>query len=134
FGGMMRVYDVQIPANYANTAAVPMVFDLHGYTSNKEQQAAISGWSDLAEKEGFVVVRPDGYQVSWNAGDFCCGQAQAMKLDDIGLMRAIAAAVQKRLCIDPKRIYFSGLSNGGAMSQRVACEAGDLFAMTAPVS
>jgi polyhydroxybutyrate depolymerase len=134
FGGLMRAYDVQIPASYANTTAVPLVFDLHGYTSNKEQQQAISGWSALAEKEGFVVVRPDGFQNSWNGGNFCCGEAQAKGLDDVGLMRAIAAEVQKRLCIDPKRIYFSGLSNGGAMSHRVACEAGDLFAMTAPVS
>lgn len=134
FDGNERTYDVQVPASYDNSAPVPLVLDLHGFTSSKEQQEAISGWNALAEAEGFVVVRPDGWVSSWNAGGFCCGTAQNLDLDDVGLMRAIVAEIQRQLCIDPKRIYATGLSNGGAMSHRLACEAADLFAAVAPVS
>lgn len=134
FDGYERTFDVQVPASYDNSAPVPLVFDLHGFSNTKEQQEAISRWNDLAEAEGFVVVRPQGYFTSWNAGGYCCGTAKTLDLDDVGLMRAIAAEVSSQLCIDEKRIYASGLSNGGAMSHRLACEAADLFAAVAPVS
>ncbi len=135
FGGQMRVYDVQVPASYVKNAIyAPLVFDLHGLLSNKEQQEALSGFSKVADKEGFVVVRVDGYQNSWNGGDYCCGQAKAMGLDDVGLMKAIAVKVEAELCIDAKRVYATGLSNGGALSHRIACDGADVFAMTAPVS
>ncbi|MEQ9318820.1 MAG: PHB depolymerase family esterase [Polyangiaceae bacterium] len=134
--GNERAYEVQVPASYDNTAAVPLVLDLHGYTSNKDDQQNISGWAELAELEGFVVVRPNGFGGlrSWNSGDYCCGQAQSQGLDDVGLMRAIVDEVTAALCIDPKRIFVTGLSNGGAMSHRLACEAADVFAAAAPVA
>lgn len=134
FDDRERVFDVQVPASYDNSAPVPLVLDMHGFSSNKEQQEAISGWNALAEAEGFVVVRPDGYFNSWNGGGFCCGTAQSLDLDDVGLMRAIVEEVSSQLCIDPKRVYASGLSNGGALSHRLACEAADLFAAVAPVA
>ena len=136
FDGNEREYEVQVPASYDNTVAVPLVLDLHGYTSDKDDQQNISGWAELAETEGFVVVRPNGFGGlrSWNSGDYCCGQAQSQNLDDVGLMRAIVDEVTAQLCIDPKRIHVSGLSNGGAMSHRLACEAADVFASAAPVS
>jgi polyhydroxybutyrate depolymerase len=129
-------YEVQVPASYDNTAPVALVLDLHGYTGNKDQQQGLSGFAELAEAEGFVVVRPTGHGAlnSWNAGDVCCGTAQMQNKDDVGLMRAIVAEVAGTVCIDPKRIYATGLSNGGAMSHRLACEAADLFAAVAPVS
>ena len=136
FDGNEREYDVQIPLSYDGSSAVPMVFDLHGYTSTKGAQKLISGFSELAEQEGFIVVRPNGFGAlrSWNAGDFCCGLAQDQDLDDVGLMRAIVDEVSAIACVDPRRIYATGLSNGGAMSHRLACEAADVFAAVAPVS
>ena len=134
FGGHDRTYEVQVPIVYDNSAPVPLVFDMHGYTSNKDQQELVSGFSSLAEEEGFVVVRPQGLQSSWNAGDFCCGTAQSQDLDDVGLMKAIVAEVSASLCIDPKRVYATAISNGGALSHRIACEAADVFAAVAPVA
>lgn len=136
FDGNTREYDVQIPISYDGATALPLVFDLHGYTSNKDQQKAVSGFADLAEDEGFVVVRPNGFGGlrSWNAGDFCCGQAQNQGLDDVGLILAIIDEVAATTCIDPQRIYATGISNGGALSHRLACEAADVFAAVAPVA
>jgi polyhydroxybutyrate depolymerase len=136
FGGNMREYDVQVPLSYDGTVGVPLVLDFHGYTSDKDQQQSISGMQQLSESAGFVVVWPNGFGTlrSWNAGDFCCGQAQSQGLDDVGLARAIVADVSAKACIDPRRVYATGLSNGGAFSHRLACEAADLFAATAPVA
>lgn len=137
FDGNDRDYEVQVPISYDNSAPVPLVFDIHGYSSNKDQQQLVSGIEGKAEEEGFVVVRPNGYGLvtrSWNGGDFCCGDAHAAGLDDVGLMKAIVAAVSTMVCVDPKRVYATGISNGGALSHRLACEASDVFAAVAPVS
>jgi polyhydroxybutyrate depolymerase len=136
FDGNRREYEVAVPASYDGSVAIPLVFDFHGYTSDKDGQQLVSGIAAQAEMHGFAVVRVNGFGVlrSWNAGDFCCGTAQSQGLDDVGLVRAIAAEVTAALCVDPARIYATGLSNGGAMSHRLACEAADLFAAVAPVS
>ena len=136
FDGHDREYEVQVPTSYDGVTRVPMVFDIHGYTESMNQQQDQSGFEQLAEAQGFVVVRPNGFGNvrSFNAGDECCGTAQSQGLDDVGLMRAIAAEVMSLGCIDSRRIYATGLSNGGAMSHRLACEAADLFAAVAPVS
>jgi len=134
FDGKERDYEVRVPLSYDNSHAVPLVIDMHGFTSNKDQQQLVSGWDDLAEAEGFIVVRPNGAGNSWNAGDFCCGSAQSQELDDVGLMKVIVAQVSTDACIDPRRVYATGISNGGAMSHRLACEAADVFAAVAPVS
>lgn len=137
FDGHDREYEVQVPLSYDNSVAVPLVFDIHGLSSNKDQQQLVSGFQAKAEDEGFVVVRPNGYGLlsrSWNGGDFCCGAAQDEGLDDVGLMKAIVQEVSAQVCVDPKRIYATGISNGGALSHRIACEAADVFAAVAPVS
>jgi polyhydroxybutyrate depolymerase len=70
---------------------------------------------------------------SWNAGT-CCGRAASEGLDDVGLLRAFVADISTALCIDRRRVYATGMSNGGYMSHRLGCEAADLFAAVAPVA
>ena len=136
FDGKQRQYDLRVPAGYDDSAAIALVVEFHGYASTNWQQHLISGFAALADQEGFAVAWPNGYGLSrsWNAGDFCCGAAKNEGLDDVGLARAIVQQVSANLCVDPKRIYATGISNGGAMSHRLACEAADLFAAIAPVS
>jgi polyhydroxybutyrate depolymerase len=136
FDGKTRSYEVQVPASYDNSAPIPLVFDLHGLASSATQQQFISGWSSVAEANGFAVVRPSGYGgfPSWNGGSTCCGQALSEGLDDVGLMLAIVEAIDASVCIDAKRIYASGLSNGGAMTHRLGCDAAEVFAAIAPVA
>jgi polyhydroxybutyrate depolymerase len=115
---------------------VPLVLDFHGFTSDSFQQRLISGFLSQSDTSGFVVAHPNGYGVqrSWNAGPFCCGQAVAEKLDDVGLAKAIVKEISARVCIDPKRVYATGISNGGMLSHRLACEASSVFAAIAPVA
>jgi polyhydroxybutyrate depolymerase len=132
--GATRTYLVHVPANVSGAAPVPLVIDLHGLSSSAAAQARLSGWRAKSDEEGFIVVHPQGLDASWNGGDLCCGTAQRNEVDDEGFMRALVARMQQDACIDPKRVYATGLSNGGAMSHLLACETADLFAATAPVS
>lgn len=132
--GRPREYLVHVPDSYAGDAPVPLVLDLHGLTSSAAQQAALSGWRDKSDEVGFIVVHPEGLNASWNGGDLCCGNSRATGVDDEGFMRAIVERLTSEACIDSKRVYATGLSNGGAMAHLLACRAADVFAATAPVS
>jgi polyhydroxybutyrate depolymerase len=129
FGGMNRSYILYIPAGYDGAKRLPLVFDVHGYTSWADEQLMRSKWDQMAEKQGFVLIDPDGVNKSWNAGSCCGGNTQ----DDVGFFRAMVKKATAELCIDSKRVYVSGHSNGGAMTYRLGCEAADIFAAVAPV-
>jgi polyhydroxybutyrate depolymerase len=128
-----RTYDVLRPAGNNSAVARPLVVDLHGHTSNGNDQRALSDWSAIAETNDFLVAWPDGLDNSWNAG-ICCGTAVSNNVDDVGFIRAMVAAIQAEAGIDTTRVYVTGLSNGGAMTQRLACEAADLFSAAAPMA
>ncbi len=148
FDGLTRFYDVHVPPGYDGTAPVPLVLDFHGYLSNKSDQADVSGFKTLSDVEGFVVVHPLGLYgsaadpeaangldgPSWNGGDLCCGKAARLDAEDVGFARALLPAVAAEANIDLRRVYATGLSNGGAMSHRLACEAANTFAATAPLA
>lgn len=131
--GETRTYDVLRPGSAAGLQPHVLVVDLHGFTSNGDQQRSISGWQAIAQTEGILVAWPDGLDNSWNAGT-CCGASVTNDVDDVGFIRAMVAAIQAEVNVDPGRIYVTGLSNGGAMTQRLACEAADLFAAAAPMA
>lgn len=132
-GGMMRTARVHVPPSLDPQVPAPLVLNFHGFGSNSGQQVFFSGMSDFADTAGFVVVYPQGYMDSWNAGA-CCGEAVTQDIDDVGFVRALVDSLAGQLCIDPRRIYSTGMSNGGFLSHRLACEAADLFAAVAPVS
>jgi polyhydroxybutyrate depolymerase len=128
-GGMSRSYLLHIPPGYDGMKPLPLVFDVHGYTSFASEQMMRSKWDKMADKEGFVLIEPEGVNKSWNAGSCCGGNGQ----DDVKYFRDVVAKATADLCIDKKRVYVSGHSNGGAMTHRLACEAADIFAAAAPV-
>lgn len=127
-------WEIQVPGIYDNTTRVPLVLDLHPYLNDKDFQQNNSHFADLAETEGFVVVRPNGYRSSWNAGISCCEPSYSNDKDHVGLLRRIVDEAKQATCIDDQRVYVTGHSNGSAMAHRLACEASDLFAAAAPVS
>ncbi|HMJ14582.1 MAG TPA: PHB depolymerase family esterase, partial [Polyangiaceae bacterium] len=115
-GGQLRTYEIHVPPGYDGRSPVPLVIDMHGLTSTSGAQAGLSGWRSKADREGFIVVNPQGLGNSWNGGRLCCGSSQSSGVDDVGFMRAIVNRFKQQECIDPKRVYGTGLSNGGAMS------------------
>ncbi len=131
--GRSRFYNVYVPPGHDRTEPLPLVVDLHGYTSTKEEQQRISGWQQKADREGFFVAFPDGVQFSWNA-KVCCGDAVISGVNDVGFIVDMVAAIELEGGLDGSRIYATGLSNGGAMTHRLACEAADTFAAVAPIA
>jgi polyhydroxybutyrate depolymerase len=131
--GNTRQYAVHVPAGYSANTPVPALFCIHGLAQNAAMFCLDTGvaWPAKGDEEGFVVIMPNGYQSSWNGGT-CCGGAAQAGLDDVSLMRAIFAEVGTHVNIDLGRVYATGLSNGGFMSYRLACEASDLFVAVAP--
>ena len=129
-GGLTRSYLLHVPPSYDGATAVPLVLDFHGWGSNAVQQRTISGMRAVSDREGFLLVHPEGIKEAWNAGLCCPGGAP----DDLGFVRALVATVADDGNVDAARIYTTGLSNGGAMSQRLACDAADLFAAAAPMA
>ncbi len=131
--GNARQYAVHVPTGYSKDTPVPALFCIHGLEQNAVMFCLDTGvaWPTKADSEGFVVIMPNGYMNSWNAGT-CCGGAVSAGLDDVSLMRAIFTEVGKHVNIDLRRVYATGLSNGGYLSYRLACEASDLFVAVAP--
>lgn len=122
-------YTVHVPETLDGPA--PLVLALHPLSGSAAQVQALSGWDELADNEGFVVVYPDGVGGSWNAGE-CCGAAVQQQVDDVAFLTAVLDQVEASLDIDPDRVYVTGFSNGAMMSYRLACETGR-FAALAPV-
>jgi polyhydroxybutyrate depolymerase len=92
--------------------------------------AGPQGFVDKSNEAGFLLVIPTGAGNAWNAGS-CCGGSS---VDDVALFKALVTEVSKHANVDEKRVYATGLSNGGMMSYRLACEAADVFTAVAPGS
>ena len=133
FGGLSRSYRVYVPSSLKAGTAVPLIFDFHGSGSSSTQEESASGWKQKADANGFIMVYPDGVGKTWNVGN-CCGDALAQNVDDVGFTRAMIDAVSQAACIDPKRIYATGMSNGAGLTHRLACEAADVIAAIAAAS
>jgi polyhydroxybutyrate depolymerase len=132
-GGLNRTFLVHVPPSYTGLTSVPLVLDLHGLGSNSSQQAGLSGFREKSDEAGFIVAWPQGVRNSWNAYG-CCGTADFLNINDPAFLRAVVARIGQLGSIDHGRIYITGLSNGGFMTHRMACEAADIFAAAAPVS
>jgi polyhydroxybutyrate depolymerase len=131
--GTDREFDVLVPESYDAYTPTMLVLNFHGLLSNPNQQAGFSQMNEYAEAAGAIVVYPRGVGSSWNGGT-CCGQAKNQEIDDVAFVRALVEHVSTMLCVAPKRVFATGMSNGGFMSHRLACEASDVFAAVAPVA
>jgi polyhydroxybutyrate depolymerase len=97
-----------------------------------------TGFTPLGQREGFVVVYPEGtgrlanHLLTWNAGH-CCGLAMQRRVDDVGFIGSLVDKLIADHPIDPKRVYVTGISNGGMMAHRVGRELPGKIAAIAPV-
>jgi polyhydroxybutyrate depolymerase len=127
-GGVDRAYRLYIPEGLAPAAS--LVVMLHGWTGNADQAQRQYGWNDLADSAKFVVAYPEGLGESWNSGG-CCGQASDDGVDDVGFITAAVRDIADNVGIDPARIYVAGISNGGMMAYKLACNTA-VFAAIGP--
>jgi polyhydroxybutyrate depolymerase len=130
--GRSRTYIVYRPAGLP-ASPVPLVVMLHGGFGTAEQAQSYYGWNAEADANHFAVVYPDGIKAAWNAGGGCCGVPATSDIDDVAFISQVVHAVSAELPIDPNRVYATGISNGGIMDYRLACET-TLFAAIGPDS
>ncbi len=121
-----RTYLLHLPRNHHAQRAWPFILVLHGAFGTASRMERQSGFSELADREGFVVAYPNGiglfgYLQHWNAGH-CCGLAEMDRVDDVGFLRYVMHDVSNQVHIDPQRLYVVGYSNGAMLAYRFASE------------
>lgn len=117
-GTMYRKFRLYVPPIYTGATAVPLILNLHGYTSNAIQQQVYSNFMPIADTANFLMVYPDGTapfgSPFWNAGI-------TNSPDDVLFMSDLIDSLHLLYNIDPKRVYSCGMSNGAIMSYYLAC-------------
>ena len=133
-GGLDRTYLIHVPAAYNSKKPVPLILVLHGATQSPASAERMSKMSQKSESENFIVVYPSGTGrlPTWNSGS-CCAYAMKNHIDDIAFLGSLIDKLETDYSIDRKRIFVTGISNGGMMSYRVGCELSDKVAAIAPV-
>jgi polyhydroxybutyrate depolymerase len=127
-GGGIRRFTLYVPEEIASPAPLVLVF--HGFTSNPDRVADLSGMSAVADREGFAVAYPAarGIPSAWRADTGRQGDT------DVVFVRDLVEVIGEAIPIDDARVYAAGMSNGGGMAVRLGCEAADLVAAVAPVA
>jgi polyhydroxybutyrate depolymerase len=123
--GLTRTFLVHVPASYTGSAAVPLVLVYHGLGGTGQGMSLLTHFSRVADKCGFIVVYPDGINKAWMTNP---------SVDDVGFTRDLIRYLEARYKIDARRVYATGMSNGGFMCYGLAYGLPDLIAAFAPVS
>ncbi len=128
-----RAFEVRLPAAPVDPMhPARVVFVIHPFGSSALDFMNATHFPEIFGAAGWVVISPEGVNKSFNAGD-CCGEAAHSKIDDVGFLLAILDDVRERSCIDDDRVYLTGFSNGGFMSQAFACAHADRVGAIASV-
>ena len=133
FGVDTGTYKVHVPSSYI-MQPISLIINLHGGggdADNQKYQSDMNSKSDLA---GFIVVYPNALKPgAWNVGNRENPSRGSTK-DDIGFLRAMISDLKTKFNIDGEKIYATGLSDGGMMAYKVACEMSDVVSAVAPVA
>lgn len=128
--GINRDYRLYVPSGYSmSDTSLALVFNMHGFTSDAAQQEQSSQMNIIAENENFLVCYPNGINRSWNVGWTFGSNA-----DDVGFISSLIDSLTDSYRIDQNRVYACGMSNGGFMAFRLACELQNKIAAVASVT
>jgi polyhydroxybutyrate depolymerase len=141
-GGRRRLVIVHVPSGYGGKTPVALILNLHGSGSTARQQELVSGMDATSDQDGFIVAYPQGLIVSgsgfdWNIpGVPLFGGTHPPKgaADDVRFLTQLVPTLAARYCIDPLRVFATGISGGGRMASQLACDASGTFAAVAPVA
>jgi len=132
----LRAFWLYVPKNYSDDKPSPLVLYFHGYTGDYMEGVRYNQIND-AEEGNFLISFGRGTPssagpLSWNGG-VCCNFANASSkvVDDVNYARVMVKMIEQAVKVDPTQRYSTGFSNGGYMTERLACEAADLFAAVA---
>jgi len=133
--GHHRTFLVHVPSGISTLKPAPLVFVLHGGGGDGKKIARLTHFDATAYREGFIIVFPDGLYSNWNDGRSPnVSREHEENIDDVGFIAAIIDTLRKAYAIDFRRVFATGISNGGFFSNYLAARHSDLFAAIAPVS
>jgi len=137
-GGLTRSYVLHIPPKYDPKRPTPLVLAFHGAAASAPIMELASGLSAKSDEAGFVVVYPNstsqmGLVSAWNSGGFR-GPNHDQWPDDVAFVKALLDHLATVVNVDSRRVYATGISNGGMMCYRLAAELSERIAAIAPVS
>lgn len=133
YQGLPRSYLVHVPPSYTGQRDVALLVDFHGGGREASNERQYSGQLEQSNQRGFIVVYPNGIGLVWNAYG-CCLYANTLAIDDVGFTRSLIASIKNRAAIDADRVFVTGISNGGGMAHRMACETADMVRAAVSVS
>jgi polyhydroxybutyrate depolymerase len=139
YDGNTRKYREYVPSNYDGSSPVPLIIALHGLGDNINNFSGV-GFQIVADTAGFITVYPEALvdpltqSTAWNSGAGLAGFSLNADVDDVGFINALIDTVSAHYNIDQSRVYATGFSMGGFMSNRLACELNDRIASIASVA
>ena len=135
YQGNKRTFLIHLPPRRDAGTKFPLVIALHGGGGSGRKMKRFSRFDAIADREGFIVVYPDGIGRQWNDGrKIAESRAHSENIDDVGFLTGLAGYMVRVRGADPKRVYFAGISNGALMSFRLACEKPEKIAAIAAVA
>jgi poly(3-hydroxybutyrate) depolymerase len=147
FDGWMREWYIYVPESVRKKPdrKVPLVFAMHGYTCTGEIYAGNSGWSDVAERYGFIVIfpsalhgrvdmKPEGLDPDWASLPAWNVFDEEDRPDELRFFNYMLDRAIQELPVDPGRVYASGHSWGSLMTYMLALGMGSRLAAAAPCS
>lgn len=134
-GKLKRSYYIHLPTDHQSTAILPVMLVLHGGgKADGAKLAQRTGYNAIADRDGFIVVYPNGIDNQWNDGrGVTFRKADNTRIDDVGFLSALIDLIIRDYKGDPRRVYVTGLSNGGMMALRLGCELDSKITAIAPV-
>lgn len=131
--GMPRSCLVHLPPTFDGETKLPLLIALHPFTGSGQFMEKMTGFSALANCEGFIAAYPDGYQRVWNADPAAPSSILGSPADDVAFLSALIDYLIDKYHADPGRVYVTGASSGGLMAHRIACELTGKLAAVASV-
>ncbi len=122
-----RTYYLHTPIADSPNHPLPLIVALHGSGMQGKEMAEKTAFNQLADQVGAIVVYPDGLKQKWNVS----GRDPE---DNVAFVHNLINQVQQQRSVDSKRIYVVGLSNGGILAQKLACQAPHQIAAIATVA
>ena len=132
--GIERTYHISLPQGFNKNKPSPLVLALHGGggEGRKFDQTTQGTITAAAHQRGVVLVFPEGVNKHWSDGRTMGFKKETY--DDAGFISKIIDTMVRDYGIDPRRVYATGISNGGFMSVRLAMELSEKIAAVAPVT
>lgn len=130
--GGARPVKIVVPPGYRPGRPAPLLLMLHGYGGSAAREEGYFGFTAVAAASGMLYALPQGTPDKrgnrfWNATAACCDKDHT-NIDDSAYLRGVIEDIRRHYAVDPKRVFVTGISNGGFMSHRMACDHADLVA------